>query len=94
MGVGALEAESIGEEGWSGEVCQLDRPLPLRKSKVEARRGGVKGVGPAGLTALGHWPLGPGSMRTLDSLGRQNGGRVGVDDGAPSPEGPEQGLLR
>lgn len=47
-----------------------------------------------GLTALGHWPLGPGSMGTLDSLGRQNGGRVGVDDRALSPEGPEQGMLR
>jgi hypothetical protein len=53
--------------------------------------------------ALGHWPQvsglhpllqGPASLRTLDPRGRQDGGRVGVDDGTPGPGCPEQELLR
>lgn len=63
-----------------GGCLSIRRPLPL---SLRLRRGGVE---EAELTVLGHWPLRPSSMRTLDPWGRQNGGRVGVDGGAPSPD--------
>lgn len=58
-----------------------------QKSKVETGRGGGGGADSPGTLASG-------TLRTLDSRGRQNGGRVGVDDGAPSPDVHEQGLPR
>lgn len=77
LGAGSRVAGARGRQ-WGG-CLSIRRPLPL---SLRLRRGGVE---EAGLTVPGHWPLGTGSMRTLDPWGRQNGGRVGVDDGAPSP---------